>query len=525
MNRFLAFLAALLLAAPVLAKGDVKAASAPLAPPTLSVINGNPLTINVASDNSYQIFNSNVGSAGQIYPSSQTTTADMGWFVDINGTLYAPNFGEHGGTATGGLGTYIPFGEISMTPVSGTGTPASPYTVTVSVNLGDSGFRATKTTTYINGNGYFTERFRVVNIGGNTAQVSIFLGSDIYLASSDSGRPFLEPTSSSPGGRTCAGVTPEYTILHIPLTPARRYTGDRSTPPCGRRSETACWTAPSIRAPASTTARPCSGRRRSRRWAAFTVLAATSFGEVPDITQFNITDVNPSQGVIGTTLQVTISGYGFQPTTTFNFGAGISVSGVQILNANSALATLEIAADAMLGFRDVIATQQPGGLVATLVDGFAVSEPPIWNYGINGLNTVNPQAVACVRSKFPFDPTSNAEGWAPSEGEWFTANPVNPNIPLPPTGLARAILDCYLNPQVWNAQLGYLHDRFCWLDPAPWYQGGYPDARVAQLKLYDAVNSVCLGPQPGWPIYESEVSMTRILFFPLALPRNGFEEP
>ena len=90
---------------------------------------------------------------------------------------------------------------------------------------------------------------------------------------------------------------------------------------------------------------------------------------------------------------------------------------------------------------------------------------------------------------------------------------------------AQAILDCYLNPQVWNAQLGYLHDRFCWLDPAPWYQGGYPDARVAQLKLYDAVNSVCLGPQPGWPIYESEVSMTRILFFPLALPRNGFEEP
>ena len=130
-----------------------------------------------------------------------------------------------------------------------------------------------------------------------------------------------------------------------------------------------------------------------------------------------------------------------------------------------------------------------------------------------------------MRSKFPFDPTSNAEGWAPNEGEWFTANPINPNIPLPPTGLARAILDCYLNPQVWNAQLGYLHDRFCWLDPAPWYQGGYPDARVAQLKLYDAVNSVCLGPQPGWPIYESEVSMTRILFFPLALPRNGFEEP
>ena len=49
---------------------------------------------------------------------------------------------------------------------------------------------------------------RVVNIGGNTAQVSIFLGSDIYLASSDSGRPFLEPTSSSPGSGGTKGMAP-----------------------------------------------------------------------------------------------------------------------------------------------------------------------------------------------------------------------------------------------------------------------------------------------------------------------------
>lgn len=524
MNRFLAFLAALLLSAPVLAKGDVKSAQAPLAPPSLSIINGNPLTINVASDNSYQIFNSDVGSAGQIYPSSQTTTADMGWFVDINGTLYAPNFGEHGVTATSGLGPYIPFEETSMSPVSGAGTAASPYTVTVSVNLGSSGFRATKTTTYVNGNGYFTERFRLVNVGGSSAQVSLFLGSDIYLANSDSGRPFLEPTSRSPGGRTCAGVTPEYTILHIPLTPALRYTGAFYS---NVWSQIGGGGLNSQIDPS-----PCIDNGAALQWSkqvtplsSFTVLAATSFGDVPDITQFNITDVSPGQGVIGTTVDVTISGYGFLPATTFTFGNGITVSNVQVINSNTATARLEIAADAMLGFRDVIATQVPGGIVATLVDGFVVVEPPIWNYSINGFNTVNQQAVACVRGKFPFDPTSNAEGWAPSEGEWFTANTVNPTIPLPPTGLARAILDCYLHPLVWNAEIGYLHDRYCWLDPAPWYQGDYPEVRVAQLKLYDAVNSVCMGPQPGWPIYESDVPMTRTLFFRQALPRNGFEEP
>ena len=35
------------------------------------------------------------------------------------------------------------------------------------------------------------------------------------LKTSRSGKPFREPNSGSPGGQTCAGVTPVYTILHI----------------------------------------------------------------------------------------------------------------------------------------------------------------------------------------------------------------------------------------------------------------------------------------------------------------------
>lgn len=524
MKRLLALLAAALLTAPVLAKQGEKVTAAPLAPPAIATINGNPLRINVASDNSYQIFNANVGSAGQIYPSSQTTTADMGWFVDVNGTLYAPNFPEHGTSATSSLGAYFPFQETSMSPVNGAGTVASPYTVTVSVNLGTSGFRATKTITYVNGNGYFTERFRVVNVGGNSAQVSIFLGSDIYLANSDNGRPFKEATSNSPGGQTCAGVVPEYTILHIPLTPAQRFTAT------GYSSVWAQIGGAVLDNAVNTS--PCIDNGAALQWTkivpplgSFTVLAATSFGDVPDITQFNITDVEPGQGVGGETVPVTITGYGFLPSTTFTFGAGITVNNVQILHSTTATATLEIASNAALGFRDVIATQVPGGLVATLVDGFAVVEPPVWNYTIDGVNNVNQQAVACVRAKFPFNPATNAEGWAPSEGEWFQPNPSNPSIPLPPIGLARAILDCYLTPFVWDAAGGMLTDRYCWLDPAPWYSGAYPFTRVAELKLYNSVNGVCMGPQPGWPIYESGVAMVRNLFYPQAMARSGFEEP
>ena len=65
-----------------------------------------------------------------------------------------------------------------------------------------------------------------------------------------------------------------------------------------------------------------------------------------------------------------------------------------------------------------------------------------------------------------------------------------------------------------------LTDRYCWLDPAPWYSGAYPFTRVAELKLYNSVNGVCMGPQPGWPIYESGVAMVRNLFYPQAMARS-----
>lgn len=522
MNRILVSLVALLLAAPLFAKQPVMPAAATAAP-AFSTINGVPLRVNVGADNSYQIFNSNTpsGSLGQIYPTNAAQTADMGWFVRVGSTLYAPNFREHpGGTATGSLGAFTPYFAASLTPTNGAGTSASPYSVTVVANLGDSGLIATKTITYVNGDNYFSERFRVRNAGGNTEQVTIFLGSDIYLANSDSGVPFRESTSGSPGGRTCAGVTPEYTILHIPLTPANRYTA------VGFSS---VWSQIGGGQLDNTVGTGCIDNGAALQWnfevvpgGSATVLSATSFGAVPPITQFNITDVNPAQGLIGTSVAVSITGYGFVPQTSFNFGTGIVVSNVTIVNATTATATVAISPTAQFGFRDVTATQVPGGLNAVLVDGFAVVDLPVWNYSIIAGSNVSPVAVACVKSKFPGNPVTNAQGWAPNEGTWYVPNIEDPPyLPYPPTGLARAILDCYV--QVWIPQFGQLAEGYCWDEPSPAYLGEYPHMRVANLRIYNANNGVCAGLLPGAQFYESNVSMTRQLFYPAPLGRSGFE--
>lgn len=524
MNKLIAFLAALLLATPLAAKGVQNPGKATAAAPTVAKIMGSPLQVNVGSDNSYQVFNDVVPGFGQYYPQGNTETADAGWFVRIGNTTYAPNFGEHpGGSATGSLGSTTAYTEVSISPVTGDGSNATPYSVSVVVSLGATGLRAVKTVTYVNGKNYYVERFRLVNTTGEQLTASIFFGSDLYLGGSDSGAPYREPTSGSPGGRTCPNISPVYTILHIPLTPATRFTATTwpaiwsqiggggldntvGTFTCADNGAGLQW---------NVTLNPVSSR---------TVLAATSFGDVPDITQFNVVEVVPGQGVIGTTLDVNITGFGFLPTTSFNFGAGITLSNLSIVNSTSATATLEIAPDAAIGYRDVVATQSPGGIVATLVEGFVVTEPPVWNYGLEPTANVHPQVFSCIRLRFPGNPTQNAEGWAPDEGQWLSEPPPGTIGAGPPIGLARAILDCYLTPLVWDDSMGQLVSRYCWLNPYPQYEGDYPHNRYARLKIYDAVNHVCEGQQPGWPLYESEVRMTRILFFPIPMGRSGFED-
>jgi hypothetical protein len=519
MNRLLALLVALLLVTPLMAKEGALQRT-PQAPPTVRTIEGTPLRINVGSDNSYQIYNSDVGGAGQFYPTNATQTADSGWFVRVGSSLYSPNFSEHGVTATGGLGATIPFGETALSAVGGTGTAASPYTVSVVNALGASGLIATTANSYVNGTNYVTQRLRLVNTSSNTVDAKVFLGSDIYLGNSDNGIPFLEPTSRSPGGQTCSG--PQYTILHIPLTPASRYTAAQYAD---------VWQQIGGGILDNVVGTGCIDNGAALQWdvnipanGSVSILAAVSFGAIPPITQFGVTDVSPFAGAVGSDVLVSIAGFGFMPGTTFTFGAGVTVTNLTVFNATTATAILQISPNALIGWRDVVATQTPGGITSTLLDGFAVTDQPIFNYSILPGSTVNPAAVACVRQHFPASPV-NAPGWAPDEGTWYVPEPVNPPfLPHPPTGLARAILDCFVHGLVWNSASGNLHPGYCWDEPTPWYQGEYPHMRYAQLRIYNANNGVCNGPIPGGAVFESTVTMVRQEFLLLPMLNSGFED-
>ena len=196
-----------------MAKGTTQTPDAALA---LTTINGVPLKVNVGDDMSFQVFNTTIdgGATGQIYPSTQTTLADMGWMVRVGSTLYAPSFSAHGSTATSGLGTLVPYGAPTASSVSGSGTTAAPFTVTTTGTLGAT-LSSSQRVTYVNGENFFRKAFTLTNSAAAPVSVRVFLGSDIFLASSDSGKPFREPQSGAPGGQNCAGVTPTYTILHI----------------------------------------------------------------------------------------------------------------------------------------------------------------------------------------------------------------------------------------------------------------------------------------------------------------------
>lgn len=364
-------LGAMLVSPAFAAKQGYVERAAGVAPTAVTTISGTPLTIVVGDEHSYQIINSAIPGVGQMYPPGSTGTADMGWMVRLGTDLYAPNFGGHAdGTATGGLGPYTAFTPGTVSPVSGDGSAASPFSLTVTTSLGASGVVASENIRYVNGQNYFQKRFTLTNNGASSQDARVFLGGDIYLAGADSGIPYREIASSSPGGQDCSSPA-TYFILYIPQTPATAWTGS---------SYASVWSQiGGGQLDNALVGTGCIDNGAALQWdrtlaagASVTIEATTSFGDIPDVAQFGISAVNPAVGTQGATVNVTISGFGFDPATTFDFGSGITVSGLSILSTTSASATLSIDAAAALGFRDVIATQTVGGLTATLVEGFRV---------------------------------------------------------------------------------------------------------------------------------------------------------
>jgi hypothetical protein len=338
------------------------------AAPAIQTITGNPLTIVIGSDTSFQVVNSAVpGGSGQIYPGSCTTTpTDAGIFAWVGGTYFSPNLDEHFCGSAGQPGT--PWTEVSMSPVAGSGSAGDPFRVTVVTIAGTTGVTLTTEYSYVNGESFF--RMTKTFCSASATTLKAFIGADIYLAGSDSGIPYLEPTSNSPGGTDCSGGG--YTILMVPITPADGYSA---------RGYSTVWSeiaAGNLSNIVNTSG--CQDNGSALQWnrnltggGCVTITSAVSFGAIPTIAQFRVDSVAPAQGAPGDTLTVVISGIGFQGGTTFNFGPGTTVTSTTINSSNQATVILSISPAAASGFRDVTGTQSPGGLTHTATNAFEVT--------------------------------------------------------------------------------------------------------------------------------------------------------
>ncbi len=87
-----------------------------------------------------------------------------------------------------------------------------------------------------------------------------------------------------------------------------------------------------------------------------------------------LTNVTPTEGVRGKTLQVSLTGDGYLPgETTVDFGAGIAVSDLAVKSDSEISVILDIRLSAEIGLRTVCVTNaQPGGGSATLTNVFVV---------------------------------------------------------------------------------------------------------------------------------------------------------
>jgi hypothetical protein len=341
--------------------------------PVFRIISGTPLTIHVGDDMSFQVYNSAVPGSGQIYPSSCSSTADMGVFVDMGGILYAPDFAGHPcGSATAGIATYTAWTPVSLSAVTGTGTAADPFRVVVVADAAATGLRLTMTVSYVNGENFFRESYVFTSSTGPLT-FNVFTGADIYLASSDSGVPIFDATSGSPGGRSGSPCSSPagYNILFIPLTPAEAYSAN---------TYSTVWAQIGAGSLPNTVSTGCQDNGAALQWSNRTatptspvsIQTATSFGTIPSIAQFRVDSVTANCGAPEQTLTVTIVGIGFQAGTTFSFLPGITVNSTIIDSPTQARVTISIATNAALGPRNVVGTQSGGGLTATLTNGFTV---------------------------------------------------------------------------------------------------------------------------------------------------------
>ncbi|HEX7301038.1 MAG TPA: hypothetical protein VF257_18720 [Solirubrobacteraceae bacterium] len=199
------------------------AGSASAAVPFKTITSSGPLTsVSIGNEGSCQ-----VGYSGdarlELFPPS-ATPGSCGTFVFSGSTLYAPDFANHDGSATSGLGAYTPYTPVSQSEVSGAGTAASPFSVTTVYDSGTSGLRVTEVNTYVTGQEFYRTDITIQNNAGAAQSGVVYRAGDCFLQESDTGYGLIEAATGGPGCARNANNTPAARIEQwVPLTAGSTY--------------------------------------------------------------------------------------------------------------------------------------------------------------------------------------------------------------------------------------------------------------------------------------------------------------
>jgi len=176
----------------------------PAVTPFMDIASAGPLThVWLGNELSCQVQHVADGTTHEFYPPG-VIPGDCGTFIAMGGTLYAPDFANHGTTATGNLGTYTVFTPISQTPVTGTGTSADPFKVVTVVDVAATGLRIQQTDAYVIGNESYQTDIMITNSGLGAASGILYRAGDAFLQGSDQGYGFTEVFS---GNRNAVGAS------------------------------------------------------------------------------------------------------------------------------------------------------------------------------------------------------------------------------------------------------------------------------------------------------------------------------
>lgn len=161
-----------------------------------------PLTSVVTSPT----LNCSVNHIGDTSPEWYGGTA-CGTFASLNGTLFGPPSVPAGGSASPLTG----WTPVSQTSTTGSGTAASPYSMTTVVRSA-SGVLFTQTDTYIVGNEFYDTSLVILNNSGVQQSGTLYTAGDCYLSNSDVGYGKVFGTSPACSVSTAPGSRVEQLI-------------------------------------------------------------------------------------------------------------------------------------------------------------------------------------------------------------------------------------------------------------------------------------------------------------------------